>query len=121
MPSPAFSRKQRVADQIGREMAMLLLTELNDPRTQGITLSGVDLSADMRVATIHITAPGESDIPEILKVLTNASGFLRRCLARKVNLRYLPKLEFRYDASLDRSDRIAQLLKAAANPDSNGT
>ena len=114
MQSQSFTRKQRVADQIGREIASLLLTELNDPRTQGLTVSGVDLSPDMRMATIHVSAPGECDIDEMLKALQHAVGFLRKRLARRVHLRYLPRLQFRYDPSLDRNDRIEQLLRDAA-------
>ena len=118
MQSQSFTRKQRVADQIGREIASLLLTELNDPRTQGLTVSGVDLSADMRMATIHVSAPEDCDIDEMLKALQHAGGFLRKQLARRMQLRYLPRLQFRYDSSLDRNDRIEQLLRGAAGPDS---
>ncbi len=113
MQGQGYTRKQRVADQIGREIASVLLTDLNDPRTQGLTVSGVDLSADMRVATIHISAPGQCDIAEMLKALQHAGGFLRKRLAQRVHLKYLPRLQFRYDPSLDRNDRIEQLLKNA--------
>jgi len=114
MQNRSFSRKQRVADLIGREIASLLLTELNDPRTRGLTVSGVDLSPDMRMATIHVSAPGACDIDAMLKALQHAGGFLRKRLARRVHLKYLPRLQFRYDSSLDRSDRIEQLLRDAA-------
>ncbi len=119
MQSQSFTRKQRVADLIGREIASLLLTELNDPRARGLTVSDVELSADMRMATIYVSAPGDCDIEEMLKALRHAGGFLRKRLARQVHLKYLPRLQFRYDASLDRSDRIEQLLRNAAgsNPD----
>jgi len=117
MHSQAYTRKQRVADQIGREIASLLLTELNDPRTHGLTVSGVDLSPDMRLARIHVSTPGDRDSAEIIKVLQHAAGYLRRCLAARVRLRYLPRLEFHYDESLDRNDRIEQLLRDAAGPD----
>lgn len=117
MHSQAFSRKQRVADQIGREIASLLLTELNDPRTHGLTVSGVDLSPDMRLAKIHVSVPGDRDHEEVIRVLQHAGGYLRRCLGQRVRLRYLPRLEFHYDETLDRSDRIEHLLRGATGPD----
>ncbi len=116
MQTQSYSRKQRVADQINREVASLLLTELSDPRTQGLTVSGVELTPDMRIAHVFIYAPDHSDVDEIIKTLNHAAGFLRHKLAKRVRLRYLPQLQFRYDSSLDRSDRIASLLKAAAAP-----
>ena len=115
MQSQSFTRKQRVADLIGREVASLLLTELNDPRTQGLTVSDVELSSDMRMATIFVCAPGTCDVEEMLKALQHAGGFLRKRLARRVRLKFLPRLQFRYDPSLDRSDRIEELLRNAAS------
>jgi len=68
----------------------------------------------MRLARIHVSTPGDRDSVEIIKVLQHAGGYLRRCLGKRVRLKYLPRLEFQYDASLDRSDRIEQLLRDAA-------
>ena len=112
MRSPDFSRRRRVADQIGRELASLLLEEMDDPRVRGVTVSGVELSPDLRNATVFVTLPADADAAAAMKALARARGLLRRRLARRVRLKYLPALRFEHDRTLDRADRIEQLLRA---------
>lgn len=113
MRSQDFSRSRRVADQIGRELASVIVSELNDPRVQGITVSGVDLSRDLRNATVFVTLHADADVPAAMQALARASGLLRARLARRVRLRSVPLLRFEHDTTLDRVDRIEQLLRAA--------
>jgi ribosome-binding factor A len=117
MRSQDFSRSRRVADQIGRELASMIVEELDDPRLQGVTVSGVDLSRDLRNATVYVTLHADADVRESMRALARASGILRRGLARRVQLRCVPALRFEHDATLDRVDRIEQLLRDARRHD----
>jgi ribosome-binding factor A len=113
MRSQDFSRSRRVADQLGRELASLLLEAIDDPRVRGATVSGVDLSPDLRNATVFVTLPAQADVGAAMQALNRASGLLRRRLASRVRLKYLPALSFQHDATLDRVDRIEELLDKA--------
>ncbi len=111
MRSQDFSRARRVADHIGRELAELLLKEVDDPRVRGVTLSGVDISPDLRNAVVYVTFPVDADVAASMSALGRAAGFLRRRLSARVRMKYLPRLRFEHDTTLDRADRIERLLK----------
>lgn len=113
-----FSRVQRVAEQIQRELAELIRLELKDPRVGFITLSDVELSPDYAHAKVFFTslAP-ESALPEIEAGLKRASGFLRRELGRRIRLHNIPELHFVYDASVERGARLSKLIDDAVSMD----
>jgi ribosome-binding factor A len=111
MRSQDFTRSRRVADQIGRELAVVLIEEVDDPRLRGLTVSGVDLSPDMRNATVFVTLPADGEVPAALAALDHARGLLRRRLGQRVRLKYLPALRFVHDTTLDRAERIERLLR----------
>ena len=111
MRSDDFSRSRRVADQIGREIAVLLIEAIDDPCVQGVTVSGVDVSPDLRNATVHVTVPAGADAGAAMRALGRAQGLLRRRLGERVRLKYLPALRFEHDRTLDRADRIERLLR----------
>ncbi len=117
MRSQDFSRRQRVADQIGRELASMMVEELDDPRVRGATVSGVELTPDLRSATVFVTLPAAADVDATMKALAHACGLLRRRLAQRVRLKYLPALRFEHDPTLDRVDRIERLLRGARGED----
>ena len=111
-----FSRTRRVGDQIQRELAPILQMEMKDPRLGMVTVSAVEVSRDMAFATIHVTFLGlddEKDIKDAVEILTDASGFLRTELSRRMRLRFTPQLRFRYDASLVRGRRLSTLIDGA--------
>lgn len=113
-----FSRVQRVAEQIRRELAELIRLELKDPRVGFITLSDVELSPDYAHAKVFFTslAP-ESALPEIERGLKRASGFLRRELGRRIRIHNVPELHFVYDASVERGARLSKLIDDAVSSD----
>ena len=113
MRSQDFSRSRRVADQIARELASLLIEEVDDPRIRGVTVSGVELSPDMRNATVFVTLPQDADPARALRALGRAAGLLRRLLGRRVRLKFLPALRFAHDTTLDRAEHIERLLRGA--------
>ncbi len=101
----------RVAERIQREIALLLAHEIADPRVGDVTVSGVDLSPDMRCARVLITPGRTTDGDASVEALNRAAGFLRSRLAGRVRLRYLPRLEFEHDLTLERALRIDTLLR----------
>jgi len=113
-----FSRGQRVAEQIRRELAELIRQEVKDPRVSLISLTAVDLTPDYAHAKIFFTAIGGMDaVPEILEGLRRASGFLRRELGKRVRIHTLPELHFHYDRSVEEGSRLSQLIDQTVRED----
>lgn len=130
-------RAQRVADQIQREIATLIQLEVNDPRVGMVSITGVDVSNDLASARVYVTvmnslgdnasvnqetlnAPGELDqleIDENLNALNKASGYLRTLLAKRLSLRAVPKLRFYFDSSIERGQRLSNLIDDALEAD----
>lgn len=110
-----FSRSDRVAEQIQRELADLLQFEVKDPRVSSmVTVTEVEVSGDMAHAKIYYTAP--QGTPELQKGLEKTAGFLRSQLAKRLLLRTVPQLHFSYDASIDRGMHIAKLIDEVLPP-----
>lgn len=106
------NRPQRVADLIQRELARLLQREAHDPRFAGVTITSVDVSPDLANANVYITVLDDAKIKGTLAALNHAAGFLRHHLADAVELRIIPKLNFIYDESIHRADRISKLINS---------
>lgn len=109
--SSSYKRADRVSDLIRMEIADILLREVRDPRVRNVTITGVKMSSDLRTARIFFVPLGEETCSEdILEGLKRASKFLRRELAKKIQLRYVPEIIFAYDSSFEYGDRIDRLL-----------
>ena len=113
MRSPDFTRARRVADHIGRELATLLQTKVVDPRLERVTVCGVELSPDLRNATVYITGAVGTQPEQVMQAFKHATPFLRRRLGQVVRMKYLPRLTFKWDSTLDQVDRMETLLKAS--------
>ena len=112
-------RPERVSRQILQEVSTLVECDLGDPRLELVTFTGARMSPDLRVAWIYYSrmpGTGTSDADdaaereECERALEHATGLLKREVGRRLRLRYVPDLRFRYDDSLDRADRISKLL-----------
>jgi len=113
-----FSRGQRVAEQVRRELAELIRQELKDPRVSLISLTDVALTPDYAHAKVFFTAiSGADSVPEILEGLRRASGFLRRELGKRVRIHTLPELHFHYDRSVEEGSRLSQLIDQTVRED----
>jgi ribosome-binding factor A len=111
---------QRLADQIQREVAGLIRSELKDPRLGMVTISAVKVSKDMGYAEIYVTVLGKEldvDYAPSLAVLNNAAGFLRGALGRSLQIRMIPRLRFHYDEVIMRANHIAVLINQAITED----
>lgn len=105
-----YERKSRVADHLKHELGSLLLSHTFDPRFKFVSISGIELSKDYAHATVYVTILDDSQVKDILKALNQASGFFRRELAQRVNLRTTPKFHFQYDESIIQGEKITKLL-----------
>lgn len=115
-----YSRTQRVADQIQRDLAVLIQRELKDPRLGMVTVSYVRVSKDLGYADVYVTvmAYGEQSddteaLKESLKVLNSAAGHLRHELARGIKLRVIPELRFHFDETVERGRHLHSLIEKA--------
>lgn len=109
---PSKMRLQRIADRIRQELSeMIVMNEVSDPRLSGISITDVTVDRELAYANIFISAiEGSKRAPEVLAGLESASGFLRRALAERVELRQFPRLRFHWDPTPERADRIERLL-----------
>ncbi len=108
-------RQRKVADLIQEELSALLMRRVHDPRVEGVTVTAVDVSADLHYADVLVTVLGDEERKkEAIAGLNAAAGFLRRELAPSLNLRYMPELRFHIDRSYERGARIDALLEEIA-------
>lgn len=115
-----YSRSERVADQIQRVVAEIVARELDDPRIGRVTVSGVSLTKDLSNATIYVTMPADGNVARALAGLERASGFVRRRLGERMRMRYLPRLRFVHDVTLERATRVGELIDSAAREGAAG-
>jgi ribosome-binding factor A len=115
-----FSRTQRVADYLQRELAVLIQREMRDPRVGMVSITGVDVSRDLGYARVFFTVLGsdsEEEASASTEALNKAAGFLRSQLSRDSNMRRLPQLRFQFDTSVGRGRHMEDLLRRAADAD----
>ncbi|MBI4529125.1 MAG: 30S ribosome-binding factor RbfA [Deltaproteobacteria bacterium] len=107
-----YSRSDRVGDLLLELISELLTKEVGDPRIGPVTLTGVEISKDLRHARVYFSClNGEEGRVEALSGLKSATGFIRRKVAGRLQLRFVPTLEFVYDETSARAQRIEDLLK----------
>ena len=116
-----FSRTQRVAEQLQRDLAQLIQQEIKDPRLGLVTVNGVKISKDLSYADVYITVLGieesEEAINSNIKILNRAAGFLRGRAAKAIKLRVMPQLRFHYDSSVARGNYLSSLINKAVAED----
>ena len=110
----SFSRKDRVSEQIRRELAELIRTELKDPRVGMISITDVEVTADYAHAKVFFsTLAGSEHLAEVMTGLQKASGFLRRELGKRISIHMTPQLHFVFDQSLERGADLSKLIQKA--------
>ena len=108
-----FQRSDRVAEQVRRDLADLIRTELKDPRVGMISLTAVELTPDYAHAKVFFTTLNGEHLDEIERGLKRAAGFLRRELGRRIHIHTLPELHFVYDESIERGASLSLLINQA--------
>jgi ribosome-binding factor A len=100
-----------VGDLLRQEIADIIMRRLKDPRIGFITVTGVDLSDDLKIARVYISCLKEEEKEATLDVLNAARSFVRSEVGKRIRMKVLPSIEFRFDESLGYGDRIDKLLK----------
>lgn len=107
-----YKRSDRVGDLLLELISQLLTKEVSDPRIGSITLTGTEVSKDLRHARIYFNLLGdEKRRGEVLSGLKSATGFIRAKVAKELKLRFVPTMEFVYDDTQDQARRIEDLLQ----------
>lgn len=106
-----FGRSDRVGQQIHEIASRLFLTHIEDPRLQEIQIVEVDVSPDLKNARLYyLLFSGQEPEPGVDQALDRVAGLVRRAVSRELRLKYVPKIEFRFDEASMRGRRIDDLL-----------
>lgn len=115
-----YSRTQRVADHLQRELAALIQREVRDPRVGMVNITGVTVSRDLGYAKVYYTVLGcetSEEASESTAVLNKAAGFLRSQMSRDSSMRRLPQLRFYFDSSVGQGRHMEDLIRRAGDAD----
>jgi len=105
-------RTARVADLIKQEVSQIIQLEMKDPRIGFVTVTTVEVSVDLRHARVFFSVLGSHDNKDSsLAGLESAKGYIRTQLGRRIKLRHIPELLFRYDDSFDYAQRISNAMR----------
>ncbi|MEN4100504.1 MAG: 30S ribosome-binding factor RbfA [Anaerolineaceae bacterium] len=115
---PSKLRIARIADRIRNELSDMLIKELQDPRLSGVMVTDVAVDRELAFADIFVSAiEGQARAAEALEGLHSASGFIRRSLAKSLDLRTFPRIRFHWDSTPERADHIERLLASLHSQD----
>jgi ribosome-binding factor A len=112
-----FSRHDRVSSQMQKELSLILLREIKDPRIGFVTINEVIVTKDLAMAKIYVTVLNTDDAGKkaSTKALNEMSPLIRHALAKRMRLRHISELRFYYDDSFDTGMRVAELLSEVAD------
>ena len=112
------TRVERISDRIFEELSTLLVMEVADPRLETVSITKVRVDRELAFANVYVSSlEGQEAADEILEGLRHASGYLRSELARRMKIRYTPRLRFYWDPSPEHADRIDQLIASLHEDD----
>jgi len=106
-----YKRSQRVSDLLRQEIADIIMRKVKDPRLGFVTVTGVDLTDDLKIAKVFVSCLKEEERETTLDILNAARSFIRTEVGKRVRMKVLPSLEFRVDESVGYGDRIEKLLR----------
>jgi len=112
-----FSRSQRMAEQIRRELAEIVRDELKDPRMGLCSFTAVKLSRDLSHAVVYCTVLDDALRDDTLETLNHATGFIRSQIASRIRARTVPVLKFVNDDSVERGEAMEELISKAIKSD----
>jgi ribosome-binding factor A len=108
-------RTRQLDESLKEVLAGILETEVTDPRLEFVTITGVNVSKDLRYARVWVTTHGDAARYEAMMAgLASAKGRIRKALAERTSIKYVPELTFELDDSVDEGQRIQRALRAEA-------
>ncbi len=106
-----MSRLERVAQQLKREISKILLNEVRDPRIGFLTVTNVKVSPDLRVAKVYYTILGDEKLIESTQQgLESATRYIRRLVAHRMKIKFVPEIRFYFDSELTRRLKVDKIL-----------
>jgi ribosome-binding factor A len=109
-------RSSRVAEAIKNELSTILISKVRDPRLQGVNFSRVEVADDLSLARIFFTVlGGPKEVKEAGIGLERAKGFMRSHIAKTLNLRFTPVLQFKYDKIMEKVAELDEIFQEIAN------
>lgn len=108
-------KTERVNNNLQKEISYILMTEVKDSDLKFVTITSVKTTDDYSFAKVYVRVLDDSKKEATMKSLKNASGFIRRQLHDRVDMRYIPTLEFVYDDSVDYGKRIETIIESLNN------
>ncbi len=109
-----YSRAERVSAAIQAAITNLLSRKIQDPRLEMVTISGVKLSPDLSIATVYITVFGnDKRKQDAMAGIKKSKGYIKKSIAPKLGLKFMPELRFFLDETFDRAARMDALIDAA--------
>ena len=114
-----YARTDRVGQQIQKEIAVILMREIKDPRLSMTTVSAVEVTRDLAYAKVFVTFFNDNadEIKASLEVLAEAEGYIRSLLGKRLRARIMPHLRFIYDSSMSEGVRMSALVDQAVASD----
>ena len=111
-------RVLKAAEAIREVVGMSILRDLKDPRIDGVTVTGVEVSPDMRQAKVHVSVMGDETAQQLcLSGLQSAAGFLQQKVTARIDSRYTPRLKFYLDQGVKKSIALAKMLEEVLPPE----
>ena len=114
-----FSRNQRMAEQIRRDLSEIIRDDLKDPRMGFISITEVRLTRDLSQATVFCSILEQDKATETMETLNRAAGFLRSRIADRLRTRSVPGLKFRHDTSMEDGAAMEELIQQARASDAH--
>jgi len=117
----ASQRLTRINEEMKKEISQIIRTEIKDPAVQNVMISvvAVDTTNDLKTAKVYISVLQDNKKQEALTALMKAQGYIRREIARRINLRNTPELLFRLDESIERGIEMSKLINNVMSKDSD--
>jgi ribosome-binding factor A len=115
-----YKRSKRVGDLLRKEIAEIIMRRVKDPRLGFITITSVDVSDDLRNATVYISVLEKDTTGTVLEALSSASGFIRSELVKRLRMKIIPRLVFVEDIAIEYGARIEDLFKIIKEEEDEG-
>ena len=114
------NRQKRLGELLKHEISDMILRGIKDPRIGFVSVTSVELTADLRQAKVFVSVLGsESERKSSLAGLRSATGFIRRELGQRLRLKYLPEIIVEYDTSIEQGSRILALIDSVVQKKTN--